>query len=227
MTAAHLAGILVACNTKGKQTISLPDSLYQITWKGYDWPYLGQYLCIRPINVNRGSWILWLASPGSHALLWTFWLADRVGRLFIAFLKFKFSWMLCILSGNSDTRTTQELEGAVFKRRKGCGLILLKDRVKFYWFDPPSLDFLSKLPEKMLSSSYSPIFRVKSFLFELTLDALNWLPQLISLSESYWKWKVLVAQSCPTLWDPMDCTPPGSSVHGILLKTFNSFLWLN
>ena len=27
---------------------------------------------------------------------------------------------------------------------------------------------------------------------------------------------VLVAQSCPTLCDPMDCGPPGSSVHGIL-----------
>ena len=24
-----------------------------------------------------------------------------------------------------------------------------------------------------------------------------------------------VAQSCPTLSDPMDCCPPGSSVHGI------------
>ena len=30
-----------------------------------------------------------------------------------------------------------------------------------------------------------------------------------------WKVKVLVAQSCPTLCDPMDCSPPGSSVHGI------------
>ena len=27
---------------------------------------------------------------------------------------------------------------------------------------------------------------------------------------------VLVAQSCPTLCDPMDCSPPGSSVHEIL-----------
>ena len=26
----------------------------------------------------------------------------------------------------------------------------------------------------------------------------------------------LVAQLCPTLCDPMDCSPPGSSVHGIL-----------
>ena len=27
---------------------------------------------------------------------------------------------------------------------------------------------------------------------------------------------VLVAQSCLTLWDPLDCSPPGSSVHGML-----------
>ena len=25
-----------------------------------------------------------------------------------------------------------------------------------------------------------------------------------------------VAQSCPTLCDPMDCSLPGSSIHGIL-----------
>ena len=30
------------------------------------------------------------------------------------------------------------------------------------------------------------------------------------------KVKVLVALSCPTLCDPMDCSLPGSSVHGIL-----------
>ena len=29
------------------------------------------------------------------------------------------------------------------------------------------------------------------------------------------KWSDL-AQSCPTLCDPMDCSPPGSSIHGIL-----------
>ena len=28
--------------------------------------------------------------------------------------------------------------------------------------------------------------------------------------------KVSVTQSCPTLCDPVDCRPPGSSVHGIL-----------
>ena len=30
------------------------------------------------------------------------------------------------------------------------------------------------------------------------------------------KVKVLVSQLCPTLGDPMDCSLPGSSVHGIL-----------
>ena len=32
----------------------------------------------------------------------------------------------------------------------------------------------------------------------------------------WWKVKALVDESCPTLCDPMDCSPPGSSVHGIL-----------
>ena len=30
------------------------------------------------------------------------------------------------------------------------------------------------------------------------------------------KGKVLVAHSCPALCNPMDCSPPGSSVHGML-----------
>ena len=31
-----------------------------------------------------------------------------------------------------------------------------------------------------------------------------------------WKVKVLVTQSCPTLCNLVDCSPPGSSIHGIL-----------
>ena len=31
--------------------------------------------------------------------------------------------------------------------------------------------------------------------------------------------EVLVAQSCWILWNPMDCSPPSSSVHGILQAT--------
>ena len=41
--------------------------------------------------------------------------------------------------------------------------------------------------------------------------ALKFFPWL-RLWYSHWS---EVAQSCPTLWDPMDCSLPGSSVHGI------------
>ena len=33
---------------------------------------------------------------------------------------------------------------------------------------------------------------------------------------AFWEVKVLVTRSCLTLWDSMDCSPLGSSVHGIL-----------
>ena len=40
---------------------------------------------------------------------------------------------------------------------------------------------------------------------------------------SCWSWQGLCcAQSCPTLCDPMDCSPPGSSVHGIFFFFFFS-----
>ena len=40
---------------------------------------------------------------------------------------------------------------------------------------------------------------------------MEWLPFPSPMHES----ESEVAQSCPTLSDPMDCSPPGSSVHGI------------
>ena len=46
------------------------------------------------------------------------------------------------------------------------------------------------------------LLRCKSFLYVLESSP------LCDISE--------LAQSCPTLCDPMDCSPPGSSLHGIL-----------
>ena len=42
---------------------------------------------------------------------------------------------------------------------------------------------------------------------------------IITVKQVCEKVKVLVIQSCPTLWDPMDCSLPASSVHGILKAT--------
>ena len=36
------------------------------------------------------------------------------------------------------------------------------------------------------------------------------------LTDCLWLVRVLAVQSCLTLFDPMDCSPPGSSVHAIL-----------
>ena len=43
-------------------------------------------------------------------------------------------------------------------------------------------------------------------------DQRNWNKKLFSLLACL----LSFAQSCPTLWDPRNCNPPGSSVHGIL-----------
>ena len=40
-------------------------------------------------------------------------------------------------------------------------------------------------------------------------------PAYLTYMQSEMKWSE-VAQSCPTLCDPVDCSPPGSSIHGIL-----------
>ena len=67
-------------------------------------------------------------------------------------------------------------------------------------------------------------------------------PHIMPLSEIFWLCKetgfwrphspvvvvvavvVSVVHSCPTLFDPMDCSPPGSSVHGILQEEYWSVL---
>ena len=55
-----------------------------------------------------------------------------------------------------------------------------------------------------------------------TTEQLNWteihiyMKKSISSLRRCWALLCLVTQSCPTLCDSMDCSPPGSSVHGIL-----------
>ena len=53
-----------------------------------------------------------------------------------------------------------------------------------------------------------PSFRFQPFPAFWPTHSLEWWHEM--------KWKVLVAQSCLTLCNPVDCSLPGSSVHGIL-----------
>ena len=44
----------------------------------------------------------------------------------------------------------------------------------------------------------------------------DWATELNWTEMFYWRWSwKLVTQSCPTLCDPMGCSLPGSSIHGI------------
>ena len=59
------------------------------------------------------------------------------------------------------------------------------------------------------SHSHSPVCKDSSFsTFSLHLSSFYFF--------IFWQCVWLVAQSCPTLCNPMECSPPGSSVHGIL-----------
>ena len=54
-------------------------------------------------------------------------------------------------------------------------------------------------------------------LINIRIEILKGGKRHIELNRVCWIFlKVLVAQMCPTLCDPMDCKPPGFSVHGIL-----------
>ena len=63
------------------------------------------------------------------------------------------------------------------------------------------------------STSMRPIQKFVLQFFFFTLFKLSMCPYPIPTECKFY---VLVTQSCPTLSDPMNCSPPGSSVSGIL-----------
>ena len=79
----------------------------------------------------------------------------------------------------------------------------------------PVCSWLAAMPQFLPLGSHGhlPCISVSSYLLELQPDLG---PPQSSMTPSCVCVCVLVAQSCPTLCSPMDCSPPGSSVHGIL-----------
>ena len=90
-----------------------------------------------------------------------------------------------------------------FDRKTGnCWQKGLKKNVYFYY---PKYDILSKVLQiNFLQSAVEVSSRERiPFIFWIRITTVK------SVSENE------VAQSCPTLCDPMDCSLPGSSFHGI------------
>ena len=75
-----------------------------------------------------------------------------------------------------------------------------------------SFHILAKLCSKSSELDFNSMWTEKFQMFKLDLEKAGKpeikLPTSVQFST--------VAQSCPTLCDPMDCSLPGSSVHGIL-----------
>ena len=74
---------------------------------------------------------------------------------------------------------------------------------------PPDRVYMLMLLSPFIPLSPSPTVSTSPFLIFAS-------PFLHTIFLESMKVKVLVTQSCLTLWDPMDCSPLGSSVHGIL-----------
>ena len=89
-------------------------------------------------------------------------------------------------------------------------------RVRHYWATFTSVHFMLKICLCVLWESHPdphlltiPLSQATSS--EMSATSLVSYPPPLTLS-----YLELVSQSCPTLCDPMDCSPSGSSVHGIL-----------
>ena len=80
-----------------------------------------------------------------------------------------------------------------------------------------SLHPCQKLYSLVFFKNLSGISLVVQWLGLNAFTAVAWVQSLIRELRSH-KWSE-VAQSCPTLWEPMDCSPLGFSVHGIFQPT--------
>ena len=78
----------------------------------------------------------------------------------------------------------------------------------------PQSPFPLVLSFQWIARSFPPVPFAPPTWSPLLLNKYNWL--LCTFLQAAVKMKVIVAQSCWTLCNPMDCSPPGSSVHGIL-----------
>ena len=74
----------------------------------------------------------------------------------------------------------------------------------------------SRGPSRTRCEPWSPTLQAYSLLNEPPRKPLLYSRTLFLIHLVYVKVKVLVAPSCPTPCNPMNCSPPGSSVHGTL-----------
>ena len=114
---------------------------------------------------------------------------------------------------NSITLVSQELKNAWsnLKKLELLWAILETNLIFFFFFDACQRGMTIYLNSYNLNSYMRTL--VWSLISSLGECMKKWVINDYQHSDSPLYAKLL--QSCPTLWDPIDCSPPGSSVHGI------------
>ena len=108
-------------------------------------------------------------------------------------------------------RTSSEAQIGQFQESTLFCISLLAWKIP--WMEEPGgLPFMGLHKLKWLSSSSSRI------LFYVCSDKMVWAPISlpVGISTVFINQHAKLLQSCPTFCNPMDCSLPGSSVHGIL-----------
>ena len=95
-----------------------------------------------------------------------------------------------------------------------CLLLLLLSRFIRVWLCATPETATHQAVYDMLKKYSFPFFKEPTTLFSLSKSLISVLLQLVIHCQCFNSLKVLITQMCPTLCDPMDCSPPGSSVHG-------------
>ena len=72
---------------------------------------------------------------------------------------------------------------------------------------------LSQVPQSLCASTFSSVKWGWIITEPIPQESAEGLHETVLIK--HWKVKALVTQSCLTLCNPVDCSPPGSSIHGI------------
>ena len=127
-----------------------------------------------------------LISAGEHCSLQT--QESLICRLTCSAKIFLFSFCWCWKNNNTNHS---------FLSNKHQLLNIIKRRHSFFNLSLSSILYLSIME---LPCGHQSLCKLVVYVFNLVLQH---------------EWVSEVSQSCPTLGDPMDCSIPGSSVHGI------------
>ena len=208
-------------------TLLLPNSFVKTTGKCQAWMFIGRSGAEAPIlwPPDEMSWLVgkdpdagkdgrreekgttedemvgWHHRLNGHEFESTLGVGDGQGGL-----------VCCSPWGHKELDTTEQLNWTELSANDNLSILVelqfLHHLLPLSWKKKKSLGTAGILPQ--VTNENSQIILL-AFLFH----EYGFKNQTLQRQPSIRKKESEVAQSCPTLWDPTDCSLPGSSIHGI------------